>query len=587
MIKLPLLSRKRRALARVYLIDDGVRVAQTGADRIAATGRRVKAAAGARRRILMCGVVFGAVFALMGGRLFAVALATESPGAARIATSAGDGDRREIVDRNGVLLAANLPLRALEIAGNEVWDAGETAAKIGAIVPAIDAEDIRKKLEDKRYVEIRERLTPAQEQAIFALGLPGVRFSARVERFYPQGRTGAHVVGHMEPGKGGVMGLERYLNGAGGAGPLAASIDIRAQEIVEQELGAALEKFHAKAAMGAVMDVATGEVIALASLPDFDPNRPGAAKPDHRRNRAVYDLYELGSALKLLTAAAALEAGTARESSTYDARGSLKIADRVIRDFHGENRILTFSEVIQHSSNIGAARMAKELGVEKLKAAFKAAGMLDTLPIELAERRAPSPPWQWGPVETATVSYGHGISITPLHLLAAATSIVNGGDYRAPTFLKHDTPSAGDRIFSAETSATMRRVMREVVTGGTASLAETPGYFSIGKTATAEKPARGGYDPNARIASFVGAFPGYAPRYAVLVTLDEPQAVEGTFGYATAGWNAAPTYAAIVGRIAPVLGVMPAGPEIAALRFGAPPGERRADLSSADAGGGM
>lgn len=587
MIKVPLLSKKRRAPARVYLIEDGARVAENGAERIAATGRRAQAASAARRRILMCGVVFGAVFALMGFRLFTIALGPEDAQRARIADRADDRDRREIVDRNGVLLAANLPLRALEIAGDEVWDAKETAAKIGAIIPAIDAGDIRKKLEDKRYVEIRERLTPAQEREVFALGLPGVRFSSRVERFYPQGRTGAHVVGHMEPGKGGVMGLERYLNETEGAGPLAASIDIRAQEIVEQELGAAIKKFRAKAAMGAVMDVATGEVIALASLPEFDPNRPGAAKADHRRNRAVYDRYELGSALKLLTAAAALDAGTARESSTYDARGSLKIADKVIRDFHGENRILTFSEVIQHSSNIGAARMAKELGTEKLKAALKAAGLLDTLPIELAERRPPEPPWQWGPVETATISYGHGISITPLHLLAATTSIVNGGEYRTPTFLKRDEPAAGERIFSAETSAAMRRVMREVVTGGTASLAETPGYFSIGKTATAEKPSRGGYDPNARIATFVGAFPGYAPRYAVLVTLDEPQAVEGTFGYATAGWNAAPAYAAIVSRLAPVLGVMPAGPEIAALRFGTAPGARRADLEPASAGGGM
>jgi cell division protein FtsI (penicillin-binding protein 3) len=587
MIQIPSLSKKRRTPARVYLIEDGARVAETGADRIAATGRRTQAASAARRRILMCGVVFGAVFALMGFRLFAVALGPDDAGAARIAARASDADRREIVDRNGVLLAANLPLRALEIAGDEVWDAKETAAQIGAIIPAIDADDVRKKLEDKRYVEIRERLTPAQEREIFALGLPGVRFSSRVERFYPQGRTAAHVVGHMEPGKGGVMGLERYLNGAEGAEPLAASIDIRAQEIVEQELAAAIRKFHANAAMGAVMDVTTGEVIALASLPEFDPNRPGAAKADHRRNRAVYDRYELGSALKLLTAAAALDAGTARESSTYDARGSLKIADKVIRDFHGENRILTFSEVIQHSSNIGAARMAKDLGTEKLKAALKAAGLLDTLPIELAERRAPEPPWQWGPVETATISYGHGISITPLHLLAATAAIVNGGDYRAPTFVKHETPRPSERIFKAETSAAMRRVMRAVITGGTASLAETPGYFSIGKTATAEKPSRGGYDPNARIATFVGAFPGYAPRYAVLVTLDEPQAVEGTFGYATAGWNAAPAYAAIVSRMAPILGVMPAGPEIAALRFGTAPGERRADLSAASAGGGM
>ena len=377
------------------------------------------------------------------------------------------------------------------------------------------------------------------------------------------------------------------MNDLTGEGPLVASIDVRAQEIVEQELAAAAGRFRAAAAMGAVMDVTTGEIIALASLPDFDPNQPGAAPAENRRNRAVYDRYELGSAFKLFTAAAALDAGTAQETSTFDARGSYKVADKIIRDFHGENRVLTFSEVIQHSSNIGAARMAKDLGADRLKAALKAAGLLDPLPIELPERRAPQPPWQWGPVETATISYGHGISITPLHLLAATSAIVNGGEYRAPTFLKRSEPSPGVRIFKPETSAAMRRIMRAVITGGTAGFAETPGYFSIGKTATAEKPTRGGYDRNARISTFVGAFPGYAPRYAVLVTLDEPQAVEGTFGYATAGWNAAPAYAAIVARLAPALGVMPAGPDIAALHFADAPGVRRAALEGADAGGGL
>lgn len=580
-------QKRRRNPTRLYLIEDGVRTAESGADRIAAQGRRTLAASAARRRTLMCAVVFGVVFALMGVRLFSVALGPDDARRARVASLATDADRREIVDRNGVLLAANLPLRALEIVGAEVWDAAETAAKIAAIVPSIDARDLEEKLAGKRYVEIRERLTPAEEQAVFSLGLPGVRFSSRTQRFYPQGATAAHVVGHLEPGKGGVMGLERYLNEHPGEEPLAASIDIRAQEIVEQELGAAMKRFHAKAAMGAVMDVETGEIVALASLPDFDPNRPGAVRADNRRNRAVYDRYELGSALKLLTAAAALDQGTARESSTYDARGSYKVADKIIRDFHGENRVLTFSEVIQHSSNIGAARMAKDLGTENLKAALKAAGLLDTLPIELAERRAPEPPWQWGPVETATIAYGHGISITPLHLLAATSSIVNGGVWRAPTFVRGDNADAGTQVFKPETSAIMRRVMRAVITGGTASLAETPGYFSIGKTATAEKPSRGGYDPNARIATFVGAFPGYAPRYAVLVTLDEPQAVDGTFGYATAGWNAAPAFAAITARLAPILGVMPASPDVADAAFAGGATTRRAALSGAGLGEGL
>ncbi|MFN0022772.1 MAG: peptidoglycan D,D-transpeptidase FtsI family protein [Parvularculaceae bacterium] len=556
-----------------------------GAGRIVTPGRRGRAASVARRRIGMCAVAFGFAFALIGVRLFSVALGPADGARPRVAAIGAEAARREIVDRNGVLLAVNLPMRALEIAGADVWDATETASALAAIVPQIDAGDLRKKLADKRYVELRERLTPAQERAVFDLGLPGVRFSPRIRRFYPQAQTAAHVIGHTERGKGGVMGLEHILNSSAGDGALVSSIDIRAQEILEQELGAAALKFGAKAAMGAVMDAETGEVLALASVPDFDPNRPGAAPAENRRNRVVYDRYELGSALKLLTAAAALEAGVASETSTYDARGAYKVADKVIRDFHGENRILTFSEVIQHSSNIGAARMAKDLGPARLKASLETCGLLEALPIGLAEARAPEPPWQWGPVETATISYGHGIAITPLHLLAATTSIVNGGVWRAPTFLRQESPPAGKRVFKVETSAIMRRVMRSVITGGTASLAEAPGYFSIGKTATAEKPSRGGYDRNARISTFVGAFPGYAPRYTVLVTLDEPQAVDGTFGYATAGWNAAPAYARIVERLAPILGVMPARPEIADAGFGHAVTTRRAALAGSVSGG--
>jgi cell division protein FtsI (penicillin-binding protein 3) len=231
--------------------------------------------------------------------------------------------------------------------------------------------------------------------------------------------------------------------------------------------------------------------------------------------------------------------------------------------------------------------MGGDLGPQRQKAALKAFGLLDALAIELVERRAPELPWQWGPVETATISYGHGISVTQLHLLAAVASVVNGGVYRTPTFLRAETPDAGRRVLSPETSKAMRGVMRKVIEGGTASLAEAPGYYVIGKTATAEKPSRGGYNRNARIATFVGAFPGRDPRYAAVVTFDEPQAVEGTWGYATAGWNAAPTFAAITKRLAPLFGVMPAGDDGAIADFDKDriTARRRASLEAERAGG--
>lgn len=517
----------------------------------------------------MCAFVFLIAFGVLAGRLafvsFGGAILTE-----RTANAVADeaGPRPEILDRNGVILATNLPMIALEVAGSEVWDADETAKTLARTFPEIDAGDLAEKLRQRHYVEVLPDLTPAQQEKAFALGLPGVRFSARSRRFYPHENLASHVIGRTVPGKGGVMGLEAVLDRQSGSNsPLVASIDVRVQQAVEEELAASIDKFDAEAGWGAVMDTRTGEVIALASLPDFNPNDPGASPADWRRNRVTYDRYELGSAFKPLTAAAALDAGTATESSVYDARGVYRVAGTTIHDFHPENRKLSLSEVIQYSSNIGAARIAADLGPERQRAYLKSLGLFEALPIELKENRATQLPAHWGPVESATIAYGHGIAVTPLHLLAAINAVVNGGTYITPTFLRRDTPRAERRVFSPEVSAVMRRIMRRVVTDGTAKRAETAGYYPIGKTATADKPAAGGYDRHARIASFVGAFPGYAPRYTVLVSLDDPKGIKSTYGYATAGWNAAPLFERIVARIAPTLGVMPVNEETALAAF--------------------
>ena len=543
--------------AKAYVIEESPLAQPVTSAHLTVAGSRARLAQRSRKRIGMCAVVFFAAFLTLGARVSYIALGG-SPGAASAPAFADAQDRLrpDMLDRNGKIFATNLPVIALEVAGAEVWDARETSARLGEILSDIDAEALRAKLENGRYVEVSPSLTPAQQDAVFNLGLPGVRFSPRAKRYYPQGDLAAHIVGHTEPGKGGVMGLEAYLDQTGGAAPLVTSIDVRAQQALERELDAAIKKFHAKAGWAGVMDVTTGEVIALASLPDFDPNAPGAVEADWRRNRATYDRYELGSAFKAITAAAALEAGVAREGATYDARGNYMVADRTIHDFHGENRVLTLSEVVQHSSNIGIVQVAEDLGVASQKMYLEALGLFDPLAIELPENRSPDLPWQWGPVEAATVSYGHGISVTPLHLLSAFCAVVNGGAYRPPTFLKVDAARDGAQVFSPETSAVMRRILRRVLTNGTASFADVEGYFPIGKTATADKPVRGGYDRSTRIASFIGAFPGYAPRYAVLVSLDEPQVIKETMGYATAGWNAAPTFARTVERLAPILGVM-------------------------------
>lgn len=554
-------KRKNAAAPTAYLIEE------TGSperdDRtvfVRASGARTRMSARAKIRIGMCAVVFAFGFAALAGRMAFVTFGQITPTPRIAALDHASAPLPEITDRHGTLLATDLPMIALEVWGREVWDAGETAEALSGVLSNIDAAALSKKLRAGQYVEVRSDLSPAERQAIFDLGLPGVRFASRTKRFYPQADLAAHIIGHGEPGKGGVMGLEkaasRSLTAVGPDGAVTASIDIRVQQILEEELAAGLEEFQAKAAWGGVLDVETGEVIALASLPDFDPNAPGAAEADFRRNRAVYDNYELGSAFKAFTAAAAIDAGVAEENSTYDARGTYQVADRRISDFHGENRILSLSEVVQHSSNIGIIQVAEVLGVERQKSYLEKLGMFEALPIVLAENRAPQLPRRWGPVEAATISYGHGISVTPLHLLTAYAAVVNGGVWRSPVFAA-GSPQAEQQVFSGRTSSIMRRILRRVIGDGTASFADVEGYFPIGKTATAEKPVAGGYDRKKLISSFVGAAPGYAPRYAILISYDEPKPTKNTFGYATAGWNAAPTFSKVLGRSAPFLGLTP------------------------------
>lgn len=544
---------------------------QTSTVHVRASSARAKKAVRAQARIAMCAVVFVFVFSALSVRMAFVALGEIKPPPRLASVQRADAPRAEIIDRNGAILAADLPMIALEVWGKDVWDAGETAANLARVLPNIDAMALTQRLATGQYVEVSADLSPSERQAVFDLGLPGVRFASRTRRIYPQGDLAAHVIGHETPGRGGVMGLERVVSdgliAAGDGGVVRSTIDIRVQQILEEELAAGIARFNAKAAWGGIVDVETGAVIALASLPDFDPNMPGAAAADFRRNRAVYDRYELGSAFKAFTAAAALDAGIAKETSRYDARGTYKVADRRISDFHGENRVLSLSEVVQHSSNIGIVQIAQEMGVETQKKYLQKLGLFDALPITLAERRAPELPRKWGPVEAATVSYGHGISVTPLHLLVAYAAVVNGGVWRAPVFAD-GAPQKTTQAFTPQTSAVMRRILRRVISDGTASYAEVPGYFPVGKTATADKPSAGGYDRNTRISSFVGAVPGFAPRYAVLISYDEPKPAEGTYGYATAGWNAAPTFASVLTRAAPLLGLSPASQAEALAGFG-------------------
>ncbi|MEO1013809.1 MAG: penicillin-binding protein 2 [Pseudomonadota bacterium] len=584
------LGRRPVPTRRVLYSNDANQTAGADREPLPSAVRSARRDGGARRRIQLCAGAFLAAFSILAVRAFSIATDAELRAEAAVARELQAGPRPEIVDRNGVLLAANLPMRGIEVAGPEVWDAEETVRRIAWVAPQVDREWLHGRLAERKYASVPQPISPAQERALFEMGLPGVTFVDRAKRYYPQKDLASHLIGRAAPGQGGIEGLEAALDATSAVGgdgrALRASIDVRVQQALEFELGSAMTRFNAKAAWGGVIDVETGEMIAMASLPDFDPNRPGERAKATLSNHFVHDNYELGSIFKVFTAAAAYDAGLADEETQYDARAPLEVADWTIRDYHGENRVLTFGEVVRHSSNIGAAMMAADLKPRGLKSALGRLGLLDRLPIPLIERSAPLLPQKWGPVETATIAYGHGLAVTPLHALSAFAAVVNGGVYRTPVFVAAaDASRSGRRVFAEETSVSMRRVLRSVITEGTASKADASGYYAIGKTGTAEKAMKGGYSKREKVTSFVGAFPGYAPRYAVLVSLDDPQPAEGDWGHSEAGWNAAPTFARVVERIGPLLKVPPAtptaDPTVEAMLFNRP-GRGRTRLSAND-----
>jgi cell division protein FtsI (penicillin-binding protein 3) len=551
------------------MTDDGLRYGLKIRTLYDDRGGPVRAQAGAARngsqfRLRLCMFVAIAAFSILSVRLAHV---TFGMGATFDAIRAETEKpfRREVVDRAGRPLIMNSRTTGLAVDGRDVWDVAEVVDALSAKFPDIDAERLQARLERHQYTLVLDNLLPQERQEVIALGLPGMRFPEITSRAYPQGDLAAHVLGYTIPGKGGAVGVERALERrlSGGQGPLALSLDLTAQQILEDELAVTMAQFGAKAAFGVLLDVHTGEVRALASLPDYNPNRPGASPAGARRNRAMSDVYELGSAFKPLTAALALELGEVNLTETFDVSRPIEVGGWPIEDYSRKTKPLTMSEVIQHSSNIGTVMMVQRIGAERFEAMLATLGLTEELETELPEGRSPMVSSTWRPAELASSSYGHGIAVSPLQLAAAFAATVNGGTFHTPTFVSGGVGESR-RAFSAATSARMRIVMRKTVTEGTGRNAEVRGYYPIGKTATADKPRAGGYDDDGELlSSFIGAFPGYDPQYVLLVSFDEPEGTKQTYGYATAGYVAAPAFRRIVERAAPALGLMPVGDDVA------------------------
>ncbi|MBO6679736.1 penicillin-binding protein 2 [Parvibaculum sp.] len=525
-----------------------------------------------QRRIFLSLAVFAACFTLVGARLVGLAImGGGGEGAAVVASAATQVHRPDIVDRNGEVMATDIATASLFADARYVIDPAETARQLTGVLPDLDLADTTEKLSSGRaFIWLKRDLTPKQQYAVHYLGLPGLDFRSEQKRVYPNGKTGSNVLGMVDIDNRGIAGIERYMDsrlaqeGAAGAPrfdrntTVMLSIDLHVQHALRDELEKAMVEFSAMAAAGVIMDVHTGEVVAMSSLPDFDPNDPMASPDENRFNRATLGVYEMGSVFKAVTLAAALDSGKVNLDGRFDATKPLKVARFTIHDYHAENRWLTVPEVFIHSSNIGTAKIALQLGGEEHREYLRRFGLLSRPEIELPEAGAPLTPARWGEIATITTSYGHGIAVTPLQVASAVSTIVNGGFKVQPTFMRRNEAALGERVISADTSATMRGLLRLVVMEGTGRKADVAGYPVMGKTGTAEKPVNGGYSRTKLITSFISAFPANDPRYAMIVMFDEPKATKETYGYATAGWNAAPVTSRVVSRVAPLLGLRPA-----------------------------
>lgn len=524
----------------------------------------------ARARLRLIGGVFVVAFAALGLRLVDLALmsvdaATEGHAVAGTPQSAR---RADIVDRHGDLIATDYPKTSLFADPAEVLDAHATARQLGRVL-GIDPRRLLPRLSaPRRFVWLKRHLAEAERRAIVRLGLPGIGFRTEWHRVYPQRELTAHLVGYVGIENQGLAGIEysfeERLTGPGAAsGPLALTIDLGVQEAVHSELARAVERFRALGGTGLVLDARSGALLAMVSLPDFDPNRYGQAPPKARFNRNTQGTYELGSLFKLFAVAMALDAGVADIGGGYDASQPLQIGRHRIRDFHAKRRWLSVPEILAFSSNIGAAKMASELGAERQLAYFTRLGLLDRHPISLPEVGDPQVPSPWRPINTVTAAYGHGIAVSPLQVVDAVAAAICAAPPRRAHLVQGSVPVAGGPpSVSPETAAKLRWLMWLAVAEGTGQQAAVPGYLIGGKTGSADKAGSNGYRDGGLLASFVAAFPIDRPRYVVLVTLDEPKGDAGTFNLAHGGWTAAPTVGRIIGRIGPLLGLPPAGPEV-------------------------
>ena len=519
-------------------------------------GTRKRTSNQAKSRVAIVIASFTAVYCIIGGRLVQYGLAQPE-----MVSSIGRADnlmasRPDIIDRNGEILATDIRTVSLYAEPHKIVDADEAVEQLSTVLPGLNVTDIYNKLKSQsRFQWLRRQLTPKQQSEILALGIPGIGFRPEKRRFYPGGATASHIVGHVNVDNRGIAGMERWIDNQGLADlaaigmtsdaklePVKLSIDLRVQNILRDVIVDAMTKSRSLAAGGVVMDVRTGEILAMVSYPDYDPNKPADGAKEGWMNRMSNGTFEMGSTFKSFTTAMALDSGKVKLTDSFDATNPIRIGGFTIKDFHGKRRVLTVPEIFQYSSNIGTAKMADIVGIDAHKEFLTRIGLLTKMPTELPEVKTPSQPREWKKINSITISFGHGVSTTPLQTAVAGAALLNGGNLIEPTFLPRtieQAEAASTKVIKKSTSDDMRFLFRWNGVNGSGRNARVPGFNVGGKTGTADKVVNGRYSNDANFNAFLAGFPIDDPRYVVLTFIDEPKTDKGN-GAALAGNHRCP-----------------------------------------------
>lgn len=548
---------------------------------IALNGANRSRAALTRSRIRVVVVALIIVFSIVAWKLIDLGRTVPDTSIEGVTRDVITASRPTILDRNGLEMAVDIRVPSLFAEPRRIVDVNEAVTKLRTVLPDLDKDWLTKRLTgDKGFVWIKRELTPAIEERIFNLGIPGLDFLTESKRFYPSGQETSHIMGAVNIDNQGTMGIEKHLDDDGLAmlqsvglarnaemTPVDLAIDLRVQHVIYDQLNDALTRYKAIAAAAVMMDIKTGEIIGMVSLPDFDPNAPSTLFQDYngqknqRFNRITSGIYELGSTFKTVTVAGALDAGAVKITDQFDARYGVKFGRFTIDDFHGKHRVLSLPEVYKYSSNIGTIKVMQAMGKDSFRDFLTRVGFDTSVPFELPEMRAPTVPKKFSEIVAATSSFGHGLSISPLHMVRAMAGLMNDGCMLPPTIYKRSEADAKpmcQQIISPQTSRDVRYLMRlnALEGSGTRMNKFANGYRAGGKTGTAEKVVGRAYSANKTLAVFASGFPLDNPRYAMVVLVDEPQSENPQSGH-TAGWNAGEVTGRIVQRVAPMLGISP------------------------------